>query len=277
MSLFKIQTKDRHTIVECPENLGTQAAKEFAEISNSLIQGGNKLIILDFAPVKALDTPMFRPFVLFYQALKPIGCYLFVINVSNDNLLTIRSSGLVDVLVAKTSINEALEAAGIKAGRPTIDVNFINPFVRATQVTLETQANTKIQIGKPYLKKEGQTFDIAIAGVISITSPAFHGSIALCFPAKVFLTIYSNLLGEKHEVITKEIEDAAGELLNIIFGQAKAELNDRSGYQIQKAIPTIVRGEAMQVHHMTRNVAVILPFEIESGSFHIEVSTDATS
>ncbi|OFZ54911.1 MAG: hypothetical protein A2428_11685 [Bdellovibrionales bacterium RIFOXYC1_FULL_54_43] len=156
-----------------------------------------------------------------------------------------------------------------------MDVEFINPFIRATQVTLETQANTPVKIGKPYLKRDEKiSFDIA--GVISLTSNAFKGSIALCFPAKVFLAIYSNLLGEKHDVITKEIEDAAGEILNIIFGQAKAELNHKAGYQIQKAIPTIVRGTNLEVHHLTRNVAVILPFETDSGVFHLEISTEAS-
>ncbi|OFZ03677.1 MAG: hypothetical protein A2070_14450 [Bdellovibrionales bacterium GWC1_52_8] len=170
-----------------------------------------------------------------------------------------------------------METAGIKTpAKAKFDVKFINPFITATKATFEMQANTPIRIGKPFLKKEDDKVAIDIAGVISLTSPAFHGSIALCFPAKVFLAIYSNMLGEKHETITREIEDAAGEMLNIIFGQAKAELNDKAGYQIQKAIPTIVRGNQLEVHHLVRNIAVVLPFETDAGSFHLEVSTEAS-
>ncbi|OFZ17744.1 MAG: hypothetical protein A2X94_15205 [Bdellovibrionales bacterium GWB1_55_8] len=153
-----------------------------------------------------------------------------------------------------------------------MDVAFVNPFINATKMTLETQANTPVTIGKPFLK-DGDNLEFDIAGVISLTSSAFQGSIALCFPAAVFLAIYSSMLGEKHEEITKEIEDAAGEILNIIFGQAKAELNDKEGYAIQKAIPTIVRGKTLQVHHLSRSVAVVLPFETAAGRFNLEIST----
>lgn len=158
--------------------------------------------------------------------------------------------------------------------QPVIDVNFLNPFLKATKTTLETQASTPVTIGPPRLKGEDEKLDVDIAGVISLVSKAFNGSIALCFPAKVFLAIYTSMVGEKHDTINKEIEDAAGEILNIIFGQAKAELNDKANYQIQKAIPTIVRGQTLEIRHLTKNVVVVLPFETPNGSFHIEVSTE---
>jgi chemotaxis protein CheX len=82
------------------------------------------------------------------------------------------------------------------------------------------------------------------------------------------------MLGENQSEIINEMQDAAGELLNIIFGQAKALLNDNKGYTIQKAIPTVVRGQSLQVHHLTRETAVILPFVTNLGDFHIEVSLE---
>ena len=70
------------------------------------------------------------------------------------------------------------------------------------------------------------------------------------------------------------MEDGAGELLNIIFGQAKALLNDKKGFEIQKAIPTVMRGSQLQVTPMGRGTSVILPFETDSGSFHLEIAVD---
>ena len=276
MSLFSASTKEHYILVQCPSQLDNKAAAEFTALVQPWMEKAEKLYILDFSAVQALENPFFRVLVLFYQALKNQGSYLFTINASGPILSVIHNNGLDSALSPKGNLTEALDSAGIKTSKPTIDVNFINPFVKATQTTLETQASTKVKIGKPFLKKQGdEGIKVDIAGVISLTSNAFHGSIALCFPAKVFLAIYSNLLGEKHEVITKEIEDAAGELLNIIFGQAKAELNDKAGYSIQKAIPTIVRGSQLEVHHLSPMVAVMLPFETEAGSFHLEISTQA--
>lgn len=276
MSLFTAVTKETVTTLRCPPELSVAAAAEFEKVSLSWLKEQSRLYVVDFSGVKVFDNAMFRPFVLFFQQLKNKGIFLASINVSLETLSVMQLNGLDSVLNPKKSLEEAHAVAGIKVSKGPIDVQFINPFIKATQTTLETQASTKVTIGKPYLKKDGATnFDIA--GVISLTSEAFQGSIALCFPAKVFLAIYSNMLGEKHETITKEIEDAAGELLNIIFGQAKVELNQKGGYAIQKAIPTIVRGSGLEVHHLTRNVAVILPFETEAGSFQLEVSTEVTS
>jgi len=278
MSLFEVHHHPSGAVVvSCPPLMNVKAAEEFQKLVQPWMRKSENIYILDFAKVTALDSSIFRPLVLFFQTLKNRSAFLYTINVTHNIELVIKMNGLENALSLKPSIEEALEAAGVKPPEKSkIDVNFINPFVNATKATFEMQANTPIRIGKPFLKKETDKLTIDIAGVISLTSPAFHGSIALCFPAQVFLAIYSNMLGEKHDSITREIEDAAGEILNIIFGQAKAELNDKAGYQIQKAIPTIVRGSQLEVHHLVRNVAVVLPFETDAGSFHLEVSTEAS-
>jgi chemotaxis protein CheX len=109
--------------------------------------------------------------------------------------------------------------------------------------------------------------------VIGLTSNNFTGSVAVCFPKQVFLTIMERMLGERHDSITRELEDGASELLNIIFGQAKRVLNEQ-GFSIEKAIPTIVRGTDLNVHHLTPNPTIIVPFQTDVGSFYIEIAKD---
>jgi chemotaxis protein CheX len=106
-------------------------------------------------------------------------------------------------------------------------------------------------------------------------SDQFNGSIALCFPAGVFIKIYNAMLGETTTEITQESEDAAGELLNIIFGQAKAILNNKKGYTIRSAIPTVLSGQKLRVHSLSPDNTIMLPFETPHGIFHIEVSTES--
>lgn len=156
---------------------------------------------------------------------------------------------------------------------PKIDVNFINPFIEGALETLKIQCSSAAQAGKPFIKGQGPTITTDLAAVIGLTSPSFNGSIAICFPQNVFLTIMERMLGEKNEAITKELEDGASELLNIIFGQAKKALNQK-GYAIQKAIPTIVRGHELAVRHLTPSSTLVLPFEMDVGAFHIEVATE---
>jgi chemotaxis protein CheX len=172
------------------------------------------------------------------------------------------------------NLDEAKKRSGVVLkARSNIDVEFINPFLHATKKTLEVQANTPLKLLKPFLKKTPAK-DVAIAGVISLISDKFNGSITLCFPAGVFLKIYENMFGEKHTAITKELEDAAGELLNIIYGQAKIELNAKAGYDLKKALPTVLTGEKINISQQGRVPTVVLPFETDAGVFHIEIESE---
>lgn len=152
-----------------------------------------------------------------------------------------------------------------------LDVNFIQPFIDSTLKVLEVQTNIKSTMQKPYVKNSNSLQErIDIAGVISVVSDTFIGTIALCFPKQTFLKICFNLFGEEQTEITKDTEDAAAEILNMIFGGAKAELNKKNNYGIQKALPTIIRGDSLQVSQST-GTTMILPFSSDSGNFHIEI------
>lgn len=156
-------------------------------------------------------------------------------------------------------------------GQGAIDVNFINPFVMAVKVVMETQVRMPLTPCKPFLKKAGDQLPMEIAGVIGLVSSEFRGSIAICFRAEVFLSVYQSMVGEKHEKITPEIEDAAGELLNMIFGQAKTVLNDQKGFNFEKALPTVLVGEKLKIRHQGPHPAIVLPFDSPAGAFHLEI------
>lgn len=156
-----------------------------------------------------------------------------------------------------------------------VDTAFIKPFVDGAKEALSTLCGYNATPGKPFFRKDTPNLDIDIAGVIGLTSSTFSGSITISFSEKVFLSIMSKMLGEEYTEITKEIEDGAAELMNIIFGHAKRILN-ATGYSIEKAIPTIARGRSIQLVSLTKTEVVVLPFDIEPGKFFIEVAIDDT-
>ena len=170
------------------------------------------------------------------------------------------------------NLKEAYSLVGLEYKPMQLDVKFLNPFIHATESALEIQADTPIKRGKPYAKTQAHESKIGIAGVLNISSTHFNGAIALCFPSEVFLKIYENMLGEKHDQINDEMEDAAAELLNIIYGMAKKELNDIQGCDFNRVIPTILRGEKLMVKQATSLPVMILPFESDAGPFHIEIA-----
>jgi chemotaxis protein CheX len=151
-----------------------------------------------------------------------------------------------------------------------IDVNFINPFINGAIETFKVQCSISPKAGKPFVKGTAPPIAIAIVAVIELNSASFNGSISICFPEPVFLSIMEKMLGEAFPAITKDLEDGASELLNIIFGQAKKVLNER-GLAIKKAIPSIIRDQNKLPKGTPESPILVLPFDIDTGTFHIEI------
>jgi len=149
-----------------------------------------------------------------------------------------------------------------------MDVKLINPFIDATLNVLETMASTKVQHGKPYLKKDHVARG-DISGVIGLTGET-RGTISVSFTEASILPIVSNMLGEEMKEMNEEIEDAVGEITNMISGQARKKLEEL-GRTLKAAIPTVITGRDHAVKHMTTYPIIAIPFSTDSGEFTIEV------
>ena len=126
--------------------------------------------------------------------------------------------------------------------------------------------------GKIYVKQPEDKFLGDISGTIGLVSDAFNGAVVISFPKETFLKIMSKMLGETITSISKEVEDGAAEITNIVFGQAKTVLN-QLGYGIQTAIPSVITGAQHSVQNLTKGPRVIIPFDSEIGNFFIEICT----
>lgn len=154
--------------------------------------------------------------------------------------------------------------------------SFIEPFINGTLETMKVQCQTEAVAGKLRMKKrpaEEPDLFVDIAGVIGVTSDKFSGSISICFPQKTFLALMGRMLSEEFKEITSDLEDGAGELANIVYGTAKRILNNR-GHVMQKALPSVVRGEKLQIRHLSSAPVMILPFTTEVGNFYVEIAIE---
>jgi len=149
-----------------------------------------------------------------------------------------------------------------------MDANLINPFIDATLNVLGTMASTKAQAGKPYIKKD-KVARGDVTGVIGLTGEA-RGSISVSFSEKSILAIVSNMFGEEIKELNEEIKDAAGEITNMISGQARKIL-DELGRTLHGAIPSVIMGKNHALTHMTTSPIIAIPFSTDNGDFTIEV------
>ena len=228
--------------------------------------------IFDFTDVLVIDPKFFRLIAVYRRTLIKNGKFLSSIGLRPELIFSVTQLGLGQAFGAVETIDKAKQAAGLGLGpkpKTKIDSNVLSPFIEGTMNTLQTQASLKVETGKPFIK-DGTEPQITIAGVITMNNAELPGSIALCFTTPVFLGIYESMVGEKHTEITPDIQDAAGELLNIIYGFAKTKLR-AGGIAVDMAIPVILAGEKLQMQIGDRGKSIIIPFTCEYGPFHLEV------
>ena len=154
-----------------------------------------------------------------------------------------------------------------------MDVKFINPFLNGTLEVLKKMAFLDAIPGKPSLKKE-ETASGDVSGIIGITGDAV-GSLALSFSEKCICKIVSNMLGEEHHEVTRDIIDAVGELTNMVSGASRTQL-EKMGMAVYAAIPTVVHGQGHTITHILKSPSIVIPFSTAAGPFFIDVCIKTT-
>jgi chemotaxis protein CheX len=169
------------------------------------------------------------------------------------------------------TLNELIQATSSKKNF-SLDINFMNPFIRSTTQTLEMMCFVKNltylapRIFDPTLKPK-----LDITGSLNMESDTFNGRLSICFNQATFLKLISNMLGTKLTEITPLIEDAAAELTNIIYGQTKRILNEL-GYEFKKSIPKVILGTDNFLKVINNNSSFAIPFHCDEGLFYIIVT-----
>jgi chemotaxis protein CheX len=142
-----------------------------------------------------------------------------------------------------------------------MNVAFINPFLEGMVNVLKTMAFTEPKPGKPFLKKHGEPSKGDVTGIVGLTGPV-KGSVAVSFSEAAILRVVSNMFGEEFTTINREVEDAVGELSNMICGDARRALGDQ-GYQFQASIPAVITGAGHKITHSVPGPSIVIPFTID--------------
>lgn len=274
--MFSIEEKDKISKISCPAQIEASASTEFSNQAKAWLLKPSECYVLDLNGVTQVTNDFYRTIIRFKSTLHQAQKTLFTINVSANLSRQFSADGVTQVFSVVKGMEDVIaKTTGAKASKnPTnsgsgLDIKFINPFLQATVKTFEVQCQVKMTPGKPYIKKNSIP-QIAIAGVLSLASKGYTGSVVICFPEKVFLKVYESMFGETHPKINKEVQDAASELLNIIYGMAKIELN-QNGFDFQKALPTVLVAEQLEIRQSGLSPAMIIPFQSSAGDFHLEI------
>lgn len=268
---FEIITQPTHLETKFKGTPDNDSAAAFETQIVSIIEPNPTHIVVHCDGLTFLTPAWTRCLLTLQQKLKSNEKQMRLVDSTHLLSRFLVQQGLNGSLQVCDTTRAALVEIGILKEK-TFDVNFINPFLTATIAVLKTQASTEAKAGQIYKKDPRERFLGDISGVIGLVSDGFTGSVVISFPAATFLKVMSRMLGEDYKEINKDIEDGAGELTNIIFGQAKVVLNER-GFGIKTALPSVITGQQHSILQMSNGPRMVIPFDTDAGPFFVEICT----
>jgi len=138
-----------------------------------------------------------------------------------------------------------------------MDVQYINPFIVATQTVFKTMLSINIDMGKPQLKNTCVTSG-DITGIMGLAGDK-KGTVAISLREQGAKFIYKTLVGDECDSINQDVVDAVGEITNIISGQARKEF-EKKGINLNAAIPMVIVGKQVEMNFITKLPIISLPF-----------------
>lgn len=149
-------------------------------------------------------------------------------------------------------------------------VEYINPFIDSAKKLME------IMVGIQQFEKKSITVENKLASmfdvsaVIGVTGDCV-GAIVLSFSEGVAQEMLSRLLGEPVSDFNDDVCDAVGEMVNIITGNAQAQLQEGGMGNLNRALPIVVVGKGQAIKVAPGTPCINVEFSTELGGFALQV------
>jgi chemotaxis protein CheX len=112
----------------------------------------------------------------------------------------------------------------------------------------------------------------SITGVIGLAG-THKGVLAMHFPETVAMAITGSFLGMDVDEINEDVEDAIGELANMLGGSVKAILS-ANGRDISLSLPSVITGKSYDFQPTQDVERVVIPFTCDAGEFVVELELE---
>jgi chemotaxis protein CheX len=148
----------------------------------------------------------------------------------------------------------------------SMNVQFINPFIAATVSVFDSMLGCKL-VRRDVSRKRDKQPRHEVSGVIGLSGRA-QGTVVLGLSREAAISATEALLQERPSGINREVTDAIGELVNIIAGNAKAQLES---LQMSVSLPSVITGKCHCVDFPSKVQPISILFTSPWGDVSIEV------
>jgi chemotaxis protein CheX len=108
-------------------------------------------------------------------------------------------------------------------------------------------------------------FHCSITSMVGLVG-TYTGILSIHCPQSLAMKMTSNMLGMDVEDVGDDVNDALGELANMLGGHVKMVLS-KGGLDINISIPTVIAGEDYTINSMSESDCVVVPFITEGERF----------
>ncbi|KAB0667175.1 chemotaxis protein CheX [Oryzomonas japonica] len=115
------------------------------------------------------------------------------------------------------------------------------------------------------LKDPIHRFQCSITGMVGFAG-IYSGVISIHCPVALALQITSSMLGMECEEVNEDLNDAIGEIANMLGGSVKQVLS-KGGMDVKLSIPTVISGEDYTVNSLSDIDCVVIPFSVNDNRF----------
>jgi chemotaxis protein CheX len=151
---------------------------------------------------------------------------------------------------------------------------YIQPFIDVCKKVFSEFVGCELTAERPYFANKDTINEWDISSIIGLTGEA-RGAVVISMKKDLAVQITGILTGSKQEVSNDEVVDAVGEIINIIAGNVKKDLEE--AFRLVISLPTIVQGKEHTVQWPNSQARIIcIPFKIfETGKFVLSVAIEA--
>lgn len=141
-------------------------------------------------------------------------------------------------------------------------------IIDATQEIFSSMIMLEVTPGEPFSRKQG-AITHSISGIIGLAG-SMKGLLAIHLPNQAAIAVTSAFLGMEVEEVDDDVQDAIGELANMLAGSLKSAL-DPSGSEMQLSMPSAIHGEEYSVDCLAGATTVAVPFTFNGDQFMVEL------
>jgi chemotaxis protein CheX len=151
---------------------------------------------------------------------------------------------------------------------------YIQPFIDVCSRVFKEFVGAELTAERPYFTGVDTLSEWDISAVIGLTGEA-RGAVVISMKKNLAIRLTDMLTGTKHQDLDMEVIDAIGEIVNIIAGNVKKELEEE--FRLVISLPTIVEGKDHTITWLHAQARVMcIPFTIfDMDSFHLLVAIEA--